>query len=67
MDRDDLRPCRWCGKPCDGDVCDSWCERQLELEDEAAEEDLDYEDEVDEEWTAEDEDYFRYGSRWPGQ
>lgn len=25
MDRDDLKPCRGCGAPCDGDVCDDRC------------------------------------------
>ncbi len=28
MDRDDLRPCAGCGRPCDGDVCDSRCEQE---------------------------------------
>lgn len=26
LDRDDMRPCAGCGKPCDGDVCDYHCE-----------------------------------------
>ncbi len=37
MDRDDLRPCRFCGTRCDGDVCDEACEHGLRVEQEARE------------------------------
>jgi hypothetical protein len=26
---DDMRPCLFCGAPCDGDVCDTRCEQAL--------------------------------------
>lgn len=26
MDREELRPCKGCGAPCDGDLCDARCE-----------------------------------------
>lgn len=45
LDRDELRPCRACGAPCDGDVCDAFCADVLarEVEDES---DDDAEDEA---------------------
>jgi hypothetical protein len=30
LDADELRPCRACGAPCDGDVCDMFCEAVLD-------------------------------------
>lgn len=45
MTYEDLQPCRACGAPCDGDVCDERCERML-LDDE---EDTSEDDEDDEE------------------
>jgi hypothetical protein len=36
---DDLRPCLYCGAPCDGDLCDGYCERMMEAE-QATEDDL---------------------------
>jgi hypothetical protein len=41
MTADDLRPCKACGAPCDGGVCDTHCELELmhqRLEQEMAQE-----------------------------
>lgn len=32
MNADDLRPCKACGEPCDGSVCDEVCAQQLDVE-----------------------------------
>lgn len=32
LDADELRPCRWCGTPTDGDTCGESCTNALEYE-----------------------------------
>ena len=44
---EDMRPCRACGAPCDGDVCDASC--ALWLMDTEPQDDEDNEDEEDDE------------------
>ena len=51
MNRDEfeeqMRPCRACGRLCDGDVCDEYCANMLRAEQEEEDEDEHEEQEED--------------------